>query len=124
MTALRLLAALGALLGALGVALAAAAAHLGGDGGGLAHTASVFLILHGAALLGLAGTIGSGVAGRGALLAGFTLGLSCLLFSADLATRAFAGARLFPYAAPIGGSLMILSWAALALLFGLRALNR
>ena len=39
------------------------------------------------------------------------------LFSAELAMRAFTGDRLFPYAAPIGGSTMMLSWLALAIVF-------
>jgi uncharacterized membrane protein YgdD (TMEM256/DUF423 family) len=39
------------------------------------------------------------------------------LFSAELAMRASTGDRLFPYAAPIGGSTMMLSWIALAIVF-------
>jgi uncharacterized membrane protein YgdD (TMEM256/DUF423 family) len=39
------------------------------------------------------------------------------LFAADLAAHALTGARLFPFAAPIGGSAMILSWLALAIAF-------
>ena len=54
---------------------------------------------------------------RRLLVVGSSLALGTLLFSGDLAKRGFAGAKLFPFAAPIGGSLMILSWAALALVF-------
>ena len=43
------------------------------------------------------------------------------LFEADLATRAFTGARCFPFATPIDGSAMILSWLALAAAFALAA---
>ncbi len=46
------------------------------------------------------------------------------LFAADLAYHAFAGARLFPFAAPIGGTAMILSWIALAAAFAATALKR
>ena len=40
---------------------------------------------------------------------------------ADLTARAFLGARLFPFAAPIGGSLTILSWLAVAIVFAFGA---
>lgn len=39
------------------------------------------------------------------------------LFAADLAARAFAGGRLFPFAAPIGGLATIAAWLALAAAF-------
>lgn len=109
------LAALAALMGAAGVALAALAAHA--DGGELAKTASLFLMLHAAALLGLSAHARFGEGARGLLIAGFALAGGAILFSGDLAARAFFGARLFPFAAPIGGSLMILAWLALAFLF-------
>jgi uncharacterized membrane protein YgdD (TMEM256/DUF423 family) len=31
--------------------------------------------------------------------------------------RAFTGERIFPFAAPIGGSTMMISWLALAIVF-------
>jgi uncharacterized membrane protein YgdD (TMEM256/DUF423 family) len=37
------------------------------------------------------------------------------LFAADVSMRAFAGHRLFPMAAPIGGTLLIIAWLVLAL---------
>jgi uncharacterized membrane protein YgdD (TMEM256/DUF423 family) len=40
-----------------------------------------------------------------------------ILFSAELATHVFLGVRIFPLAAPIGGTTMMLSWAALAIVF-------
>jgi uncharacterized membrane protein YgdD (TMEM256/DUF423 family) len=43
---------------------------------------------------------------------GFVVGAS--LFSGDIAMRAFAGHRLFPFAAPSGGFILIASWLALA----------
>jgi uncharacterized membrane protein YgdD (TMEM256/DUF423 family) len=109
------LAALAALMGAAGVALAALAAHA--DGGEFGKTASLFLILHAAALVGLSAHTRLAEGARGLLIAGFALGAGAILFGGDLAARAFFGARLFPFAAPIGGSLMILAWLALAFLF-------
>jgi uncharacterized membrane protein YgdD (TMEM256/DUF423 family) len=109
----RLLAVLAALMGASGVALAAATTHL--DGGEFARTASLFLILHAAALV----AISAHRAGLWPSVAGLALAAAAILFSADLSARAFLGARLFPYAAPIGGSTMIVAWLALAVAFTL-----
>jgi uncharacterized membrane protein YgdD (TMEM256/DUF423 family) len=121
-----ILGALAALMGAGGVALAAAAAHK--DGGDVARTAAYFLILHAAALLALTACTAVFSARRalaGACLAvGAALAVGTLIFSADLANRAFEGSRLFPMAAPIGGSLMILAWLALAVVFVLSAVGR
>jgi len=109
----RFLAILAALMGASGVALAAAGAH--SDGGEFVRTASLFLILHAAALIAVC----AHRAGPWPTVAGLALAAGAILFSADLSTRAFLGARLFPYAAPIGGTTMIVAWLALALAFGL-----
>ncbi len=117
------LAVLAALMGAAGVALAAAAAH-GQDEGGLARTAALFLILHAAALLGVAALAGQIIregARRAVLVGGFGLGCTAILFAADLAARALAGNRLFPMAAPIGGTGMIVFWLALAAVFAYAA---
>jgi uncharacterized membrane protein YgdD (TMEM256/DUF423 family) len=106
-------------MGGAGVALAAAAAH--GGGGDFGRLAAQFLILHAAATLGI-GAHARGASARRAtrlLICGATMGLGALLFCADLALVGFKGVRLFPFAAPMGGSLMILSWAALAVVFAL-----
>jgi uncharacterized membrane protein YgdD (TMEM256/DUF423 family) len=113
------LAALAALMGAAGVALAALGQHA--DGGQLATTASMFLVLHAAALLGVSAHARQRDKARALLVLGLSLALGAILFAADLATRAFSGARLFPFAAPIGGSAMILSWFALAIVFNYAA---
>ncbi len=113
------LAALAALMGAGGVALAAAAVHA--DGGELANTASLFLVLHAAALMALSAHARVGEGSQRLLAAGFALAAGAILLSADLAARAFLGARLFPFAAPIGGSLMILAWLAVAIVFAFGA---
>src|SRR5262245_3317138 len=102
-------------MGAAGVILAAAAAHSGG--GGFAETAALFLILHAATLLGLASVIAQVTRNRLQrilTICAFGLGCAAILFSGDLATRALAGGRLFPMAAPIGGTGMIFFWLALA----------
>ncbi len=112
------LAALAALMGGAGVALAAAAAHA--SGGELGRMAALFLILHAAAALGIAAH--ARVAPSRALVAiGFVMEAGAALFAADLATRAFTGARLFPFAAPLGGSTMIVSWLALAAVLAMAA---
>ena len=120
------LATLASLMGAAGVALAAAAAHGEGDDG-LARTGAQFLILHAAALLGLAALvpqIARDRLRRALLVCSFGLGCAAILFSGDLAARALAGGRLFPMAAPIGGTGMILFWLALAAAFGYAAVTR
>ncbi|MBY6243103.1 DUF423 domain-containing protein [Methylosinus sp. Sm6] len=104
---------LAALEGAAGVVLSAAAAHV--EASPLLDTASRFLLIHAAAGLALAAvTATAGAFSRWLLGASFAMLAGAALFSGDLAVRAFAGTRLFPYAAPIGGSLLIASWAALA----------
>ncbi|HZZ62079.1 MAG TPA: DUF423 domain-containing protein [Roseiarcus sp.] len=112
------LAALAALMGAAGVALAAAAVHMGG--GELAQRGVLFLILHAVAALGIAAH--ARIKPAPALLAaGFVMEAGASLFAAELAYHAFAGARLFPFAAPIGGTTMLLSWLALAVIFAAAA---
>ena len=113
-----ILASSAALMGAAGVALAAVAAHR--NGGDLGRTAALFLLLHAAACLAIAAH--ARVAPSRALVgAGFVMAAGASLFAADLAKSAFTGARLFPFAAPAGGSTMILSWLALAVVFGAAA---
>ncbi len=112
------LAALAALMGCAGVGLAAAAVHM--NGGELAQRGSLFLILHAVAALAIAAHANS-LASRAPLVIGFAMEAGASLFAADLAYHAFAGARLFPYAAPIGGTTMTLSWLALAAAFAMAA---
>ena len=115
-----LLACLAALMGASGVALAALAAHA--DGGDFGKLAAHFLILHAAALIGISAHGARALDdARAVLWLGFALALGAILFSADLASLAFLHGRLFPMAAPTGGSIMILSWLALAAVFFARS---
>jgi uncharacterized membrane protein YgdD (TMEM256/DUF423 family) len=121
----RALAALGALAGGLGVALAAAAAHLSGPGS--AETAARFLLFHAPALLAISAILAAGLAHRGlGRAAGFMLALGLALFCGDLALRGLRGSALLPYAAPAGGVLLIGGWAVLegALLIGRRGGGR
>jgi uncharacterized membrane protein YgdD (TMEM256/DUF423 family) len=105
---------LAGLMGAAGVALAAIAAHLP-DAAQLA-TASSMLLFHAAAVTGAALLTAQGLARRPlGLVATYGFIVGAALFAGDLALRQYTGHRLFPMAAPTGGSTMILSWLALAL---------
>ncbi|GJD50117.1 hypothetical protein OPKNFCMD_2854 [Methylobacterium crusticola] len=109
----RALVVLAALAGVLGVALAAAAAHL--DNAPSLLTAAQFLLFHAPALLGLA-ALAAGARTHPAVTRGaaFALALGLALFSGDLALRALAQRPLFPMAAPAGGLLLMLGWALTA----------
>lgn len=105
------------ILGAAGVALAAAASH-GGDTHFLG-SASTMCLAHAPALLALYAGYGRI---RTAPLAAVLLGLGTLVFAGDLVSRHFGGSSLFPLAAPTGGFAMIAGWVVVALgaLFGRR----
>ncbi|RWA76619.1 DUF423 domain-containing protein [Mesorhizobium sp.] len=94
-------------VGAAGVALSAAAAH---RGGAFTGTAASFLLMHAPVFLAI-GLIG----GKRCLrIASLVLLVGLLLFSGDLLARDFLGSRLFPMSAPIGGTLLIAGWLAIA----------
>ena len=100
---------LAGLMGAAGIMLAAAGAHAA-PGAGL-DSAAYMLLFHAAAMIGAAALIQNGLVWRGpafAVLAAWVVG--AVLFSGDIALRAFAGHRLFPMAAPSGGIILILGW--------------
>lgn len=106
--------AIAGFMGAGGVALAAAAAH-GKPGAGLEGAAQM-LLFHAVAILGAASLLDAGRLWRPVALiaiAGWLIG--SLLFAGDIVLRAFAGHRLFPMAAPVGGIVLILGWLMLAL---------
>ena len=102
------------LMGAAGVILAAVAAHK--TGGKLLLSASSMLLFHAPAAL-LATLLADrqiirprlGLVAAGCFVAGATM------FSTDLTVLEFLGHRLFPMAAPSGGTLMIMSWLLLAM---------
>ncbi len=115
------LVALAAVAGAAGVTEAAYAAH--GSADPLLQTSSHFLLLHAAAVIAVTGFAQSfQPASRFLLLTGSLLLLGTLLFCGDLSVRAFTSTRLFPMAAPLGGTTMIAGWlgTAIAALFQLR----
>jgi len=115
-----ILAALAALMGAAGGALAAAGVHA--NGGELALRGGEFLILHACAALAIAAYAGLPTApARALVIVGFVMEAGATLFAAELAAHAFTGERIFPFAAPISGSTMILSWLALAIVFAAAA---
>ena len=66
-----------------------------------APVALIALVIVTLAILGLAAT------------AGFVIGAA--LFAADVAMRAYLGHRLFPFAAPTGGMLLIIGWLLVAI---------
>ena len=108
----QVLIALAGLMGAAGVMLAAAGAH-GKPGVGL-DSAGYLLLVHALGVLAGVALVRQGLIGRPLGLAtvyGFVIGGA--LFAADVAARAWLGSRLFPFAAPLGGLIMIASWLVL-----------
>jgi len=104
----RLLLVLGGVIGAAGVAAAAAASH--GNSRDLSALATIFLA-HAPVLV----AIGLHGRGRAILLACGVLGAGTLFFGGDLALRHWTGHGLFAGAAPLGGVVMVLGWLALSL---------
>jgi uncharacterized membrane protein YgdD (TMEM256/DUF423 family) len=104
---------LASLMGAAGVVLAAAAAHAA-PGAGL-DSAAYLLLFHAVAVLGAAALVQQGLLWQPAALIampGYVIG--GVLFASDVSMRAFAGHRLFPMAAPAGGTILIIAWLVLA----------
>jgi uncharacterized membrane protein YgdD (TMEM256/DUF423 family) len=108
----RILIGLAAIMGADGVILAALSAHQGHAGE--LEAASSMLLFHAPAVLALVMLAERGVVhARIGLAAGFGFVVASALFAGDLTVRQFAGHRLFPFAAPTGGTLLIVSWLML-----------
>lgn len=108
-----ILASLAGLFGAAGVALAAAGAHITGEG--ILRTAADFLLFHAAALFALLAIARGAPTPRGMLAAATLIALGTLLFSGDIALLSLAHVHPIPMAAPIGGILLILGWIASAI---------
>ena len=100
------------LAGAAGVALAAAGAH--GAALSALTPAAQFLMIHAAAAVAIAAVATRAAHPGGFLVAALILLVGVTLFSGDIAARTLWGHRLFPMAAPIGGSTMIVGWLVLA----------
>jgi uncharacterized membrane protein YgdD (TMEM256/DUF423 family) len=107
-------AALAGLTGASGIILAAIAAH--GVSDQRLQTAANFMLLHAVATLAVCG-LSLATPRRGGWFLGAAGLFLCgsLFFGGDLAVRALVGSRLFPMAAPLGGTLLILGWVFVAL---------
>ena len=107
-----ILIALAGVMGAAGVVLTAVGAH-GKPGVGL-DSAGYLLLIHAVGVLAGVALARQGLIGRPLgfiTLWGFVLGAG--LFAADVSARAYLGTRLFPFAAPAGGLVMIASWIVL-----------
>jgi uncharacterized membrane protein YgdD (TMEM256/DUF423 family) len=110
---LRILVILAGVMGADGVILAAVAAHQA-DATRL-MPASSMLLFHATAVLAAVALAERGIVNaRGGLAAAFGFVIASALFAGDLCLRHFAGHALFPFAAPTGGTLLIVSWLVLA----------
>jgi uncharacterized membrane protein YgdD (TMEM256/DUF423 family) len=112
MQAAAVLAVYAGLAGAAGVALAAAGAH--GNALSALTPAAQFLLMHAAAALAVVAVAMRAAHPAGFLIAALLLLAGVTLFSGDIAARTFWGARLFPMAAPAGGSTMIVGWLVLS----------
>lgn len=111
------LAAAAGLMGAAGVALAAVAAHRLPTPA--MASAAQMLMVHAAAVLAIAGWAVRSVHAAGWWrVAGRVMLLGVALFAGDVALRGFEVGQLFPMAAPVGGSLTILSWVLVAVAAG------
>ena len=100
------------LAGAAGVALAAAGAH----GASLSELTpgAQLLLMHAGAAAAVAAVAMRAEHPGGFLLAALVLLAGATLFSSAVTTRVLWGFRIFPMAAPTGGTIMILGWLALA----------
>lgn len=103
-----------ALTGAAGVALAAVAAHKV-DSPALA-TAAQMLMIHATAAVAILAVAGRAALGRAGVVLAVVMLAAVNLFSGDVSVHAITGKHLFPMAAPTGGSLLIASWLALAIM--------
>jgi uncharacterized membrane protein YgdD (TMEM256/DUF423 family) len=104
--------ALAGLMGAAGVILTAAGAH-GKPGAGL-DSAGYLLLIHACAVIAAVAAARQGIVLRPlatVTIAGFVLGAT--LFAADVSARAWLGHRLFAFAAPSGGMILIAGWLVL-----------
>jgi uncharacterized membrane protein YgdD (TMEM256/DUF423 family) len=110
----RILIILAGVMGADGVILAALSAHQG-DAARLAAASSMLLFHATAVLATVALTERRIVHLQLGLATAFGFVVAAALFAGDLTMRQFAGHGLFPLAAPTGGTLLIVSWAMIAL---------
>ena len=114
---------LAGLMGASGVALAAAGAHAAPHAG--LASAAYLLLFHATAVLGGSALTHQGLVWRPlALAAAIAWVVGAVLFAGDVSAGAFFGHRLFPVAAPAGGGILIAAWLAFAAAALVGALHR
>jgi len=116
-----LIVVLSGLAGAAGVATYAAAAHSAGpdDPARVAlSNAAVMLMVHAAAAIAIDATAlaPDRWLTRALRLSALAMVVGAILFGGAVAAPKLLGVPLFPMAAPIGGSLTIASWVAVAVL--------
>ncbi len=104
----RLAIVIAGILGAGGVAAAAAASHLGDDH--ILGNLALIALTQAPAVLALGLFAGRGIA---LCVATALIALGALAFSADLAAIHFMGVSPLPMAAPVGGTMMIAGWLLL-----------
>jgi uncharacterized membrane protein YgdD (TMEM256/DUF423 family) len=109
----RILVGLAGVMGAAGVALAAASAHQP-DATRLAAASSMLLFHATAVLATVLLTERRVIHLQMGLVAAIGFVIAAALFAGDLTLRQYAGHSLFPMAAPTGGTLLIVSWLVLA----------
>lgn len=110
---LRILIILAGVMGADGVMLAAASVHQA-DATRLA-SASSMLLFHSSAVLAVVALAERGIVHVGlGIAAAWGFVIAAALFAGDLTLRQYAGHSLFSFAAPTGGTLLVLSWLVLA----------
>jgi uncharacterized membrane protein YgdD (TMEM256/DUF423 family) len=111
--AFRILIIMAAIMGADGVILAALSAHQA-DATRLGPASSM-LLFHSLAVLGTVALAERGVIhAQIGIVAAWGFVIAAALFATDLTLRQYGAQNLFAFAAPAGGTLLILSWLALA----------
>ncbi len=109
-------------LGAAGVALAAVAAHRVASP--VLATAATMLMIHAGAVLAIAAFSAVVQNKKRWLGVGAVMAVGAALFSGDIALNTLAQIHAFPMAAPVGGSVLIASWLAVAVCAGIGAARR
>jgi uncharacterized membrane protein YgdD (TMEM256/DUF423 family) len=105
---------IGSLMGFSGTALLAAASHYSHSD--YIEIAGQILLFHAPVLFGATALRNLGLLmPRFGVYAVTILSLGLVLFAADLTIRGFYSHSLFPFAAPIGGSLLLLGWLSLSI---------
>ena len=105
---------IGGLMGFSGTALLAASSHYSHSD--YIEIAGQILLFHAPVLFGATALRNLGLLmPRFGVLAVTILSLGLILFAADLTIRGFYSFALFRFAAPIGGSLMLIGWLCLCI---------